>query len=466
MAASTRRFEIDDQRWFAAASGDHNPIHVDPQWAATHFPGALVVHGMHVLLWALDELASKRPGMPFAAIDATFVKPIVVGDEVVASPSDDGKLIRVTVRREIAMVARIELGEIAVADASRFQVGSVLAAPRARAAAEFPGLAGTVGLPGTAASLPPRFGALASALGIDRLIGLTAISTLVGMEIPGLRSMLSKVTVEIVAPSETGELAFRGRKFHDAMSLVEIDVRGMGLEGTVSAFAGRDPPAPAANETLRKMVAPTEFSGQRPLVVGAASGLGAATARLLAAGGADPVLTWHASNLDETLRGVRELGASGRAVKLDATSPSSALAELAASGWDGGQLYYFAAPRIFRRRIELYQAGDFRDFAAVFVDGFYDIVRQLLAATRGKLTVFYPSTVAIDEAASDLLEYSCAKAMGEQLCVRMEKNNPRLKIIVARLPRITTRQTETFLKVKAEAPETVMLPLVRAVQSA
>lgn len=465
MAASTRRFEIDDQRWFAAASGDHNPIHVDPQWAATHFPGALVVHGMHVLLWALDDFASKRPGIPFAAIDATFVKPIVVGDEVVATASDDGKLIRVTVRREIAMVARIELGEPAVAGTSHFQAGPALTAPRARAPAEFSGLAGVVELPGGAASLPARFGTLASTLGVDRLIGLAAISTLVGMEIPGLRSMLSKVSIKGVPP-QTGVLAFGVDKFHDAMSLVEIDVRGLGISGTVSAFAERAPPAAATNETLRNMVAPTEFSGQRPLVVGAASGLGAATARLLAAGGADPVLTWHASNLDETLQAVRELGASGRAVKLDATSPSSGLAELAASGWDGGQLYYFAAPRIFRRRIELYQAGDFRDFAAVFVDGFYDIVRQLLAATRGKLTVFYPSTVAIDEAASDLLEYSCAKAMGEQLCVRMEKNNPRLKIIVARLPRITTRQTETFLKVKAEAPETVMLPLVRAVQSA
>ncbi|KJC56289.1 hypothetical protein UP10_35325 [Bradyrhizobium sp. LTSPM299] len=465
MAASTRRFEIDDQRWFAAASGDHNPIHVDPQWAATHFPGALVVHGMHVLLWALDDFASKRPGIPFAAIDATFVKPIVVGDEVVATASDDGKLIRVTVRHEIAMVARIELGEITVARTSRFQAGPALTAPRAHAPAEFSGLAGVIELPGSAASLPARFGALGSALGVDRLIGLTAISTLVGMEIPGLRSMLSKVSIKGVPP-QTGVLAFGVNKFHDAMSLVEIDVRGLGISGTVSAFAGREPPAAATDEILRNMVAPTEFSGQRPLVIGAASGLGAATARLLAAGGADPVLTWHASNLDETLRGVRELGASGRAVKLDATSPSSGLAELAASGWDGGQLYYFAAPRIFRRRIELYQAGDFRDFVAVFVDGFYDIVRQLPAGTRGKLTVFYPSTVAIDEAASDLLEYSCAKAMGEQLCARMEKNNPRLKIIVARLPRITTRQTETFLKVKAEAAESVMLPLVRAVQSA
>jgi NADP-dependent 3-hydroxy acid dehydrogenase YdfG len=465
MTASTRRFEIDDQRWFAAASGDHNPIHVDPEWAARHFPGAQVVHGMHILLWALDQFAAKRPGTSFAAIDATFVKPIVVGDEVAATVSDDGRLIRVTVRRDIAMVARIEPGEGTANGPSRFEAGTVPAAPRPRALAEIPGLAGVVALPANATALATRFGALASALGVDRLIGLAAISTLVGMEVPGLRSMLSKVALKIASPS-VGVLGFAVGKFHDAMSLVEIDVQGLGIAGTVSAFAGREPPAPATDEALRNIVAAGEFSGKRPFVISAASGLGATTARLLAAGGADPVLTWHASDLGETLRSVRSLGAIGRAIKLDASAPAQGLAELAASGWDGGEIYYFAAPRIFRRRIELYQAADFRDFAAVFVDGFYDVVQQLLAQTRGKLTVFYPSTVAIDEAAPDLLEYASAKAIGERLCARMEKANPRLKIIVARLPRITTRQTETFLKVKAQSPESVMLPLIRAVQSA
>jgi hypothetical protein len=42
---------------------------------------------------------------------------------------------------------------------------------------------------------------------------------------------------------------------------------------------------------------------------------------------------------------------------------------------------------------------------------------------------------------------------------------PHLKIVVARLPRTATRQTDTFLKVKSETPEAIMLPLIRNVQS-
>jgi NAD(P)-dependent dehydrogenase (short-subunit alcohol dehydrogenase family) len=213
------------------------------------------------------------------------------------------------------------------------------------------------------------------------------------------------------------------------------------------------------------MMSSAEFAGQRPLVVGATSGLGYATARLLAAGGADPVLTWHASPPDEIVRAVRAFGASGATIRLDAGAPSQGLADIEASGWDGAQLYYFATPRIFRRRIEPYQKQDFEDFVGVFVDGFYEIVRRLAPRSSRRLTVFYPSSIAVEDSTADLLEYAQAKTMGEQLCAQLEKKMPHLKIVVARLPRTATRQTDTFLKVKAETSEAIMLPLIRTVQS-
>jgi acyl dehydratase len=51
-----REFTYHDQEWFAAVSGDRNPMHVDAVEARrtiAHFP---VVHGIHTLLWALDTL--------------------------------------------------------------------------------------------------------------------------------------------------------------------------------------------------------------------------------------------------------------------------------------------------------------------------------------------------------------------------------------------------------------------------
>ncbi len=465
MADVSRTFDIEDQRWFAAASGDCNPLHVDAQWAATHFPGAMVVHGQHVLLWVLDRLAATRPNDHFASIEATYLKPVIVGDRIEASLAEAGSVLRVTVGQEIVMVARIQFGDKNAGGDTRFQGGPALAAPRARAVAEFAGLTGAVTLPHSATEIPERFRSLASHIGADRVIGLAAISTLVGMDCPGLRSLLSRASIAIAAPEESGRLAFRVRKFHAPMSLVEIEFSGLGIAGTVSAFAATEAAPPPSNQAIRAMVSPMEFRDQRPLIVGAAGGLGAATARLLAAGGADPVLTWHMTNAGETARAVQSLGATGQTVRLDVTAPSQGFAGLAAAGWNGGQVYYFATPRIFRRRLKPYQSEDLRDFISVFVDGFYEIVRNLTSTGSSPLTVFYPSSVVVDAPTSDLLEYAMAKTMGERLCAELQKDIRGLKIVVARLPRIATRQTESFLKVKSDTAEATMLPIIRAVQA-
>ena len=465
MADISRTFDIEDQRWFASTSGDCNPLHVDAQWAASHFPGALVVHGQHLLLWALDRLAETRPNDHFTSIEATYLKPVVVGDQVEASFAEAGTVIRATVGQEIVMVARVQFGERRGGGDSRFRGGPSLATPRVRAFPEFAGLTGPVILPDSANEISKRFQSLTSVLGADRVIGLAAVSTLIGMDCPGLRSMLSRVSVSIAQVNGGGIFSFQVRKFHEPMSLVEMDFSGLGIGGTVSAFAGTESDAPPSDAAIRAMVSPTEFKGQRPLIVGASSGLGAATARLLAAGGADPTLTWHISKVDETVKAIQAFGAAGQNVNLDAAAPSQGLANLAAAGWRGEQIYYFATPRIFRRRLEPYQKQDFRDFASVFVDGFYEMVRGLTSTGPRPLTIFYPSSVVVDEPTPDLLEYALAKAMGESVCAQLKKKISGLKIVITRLPRIATRQTETFLKVKSTTPEAAMLPIIRAVQS-
>jgi nucleoside-diphosphate-sugar epimerase len=152
-------------------------------------------------------------------------------------------------------------------------------------------------------------------------------------------------------------------------------------------------------------------------------------------------------------------------VQLNAADPAAGLAALAQAGWQGAHMYYFASPRIFRRRLETYQSADLRDFLRVYVDGFHELVRGLLQLRAGApLSVFYPSSVALDESRPELLEYALAKRAGEDLCERLQQAHKGLTIVVRRLPRVHTRQTMTFLNVKAEAPEQVMAPIVRLLQ--
>ena len=78
-----RLFSQDDQIDFAKLSGDYNPIHLDPLKARRTCFGQPVVHGIHVLLWALDNLVSENLGYSkLTSLKTSFNKFIGVGEIV------------------------------------------------------------------------------------------------------------------------------------------------------------------------------------------------------------------------------------------------------------------------------------------------------------------------------------------------------------------------------------------------
>ena len=70
---------------FAALTGDHHPIHVDPEWAATGPFGRPIAHGLLVLSLAVGAL----PLDPDRVValrrfrETTFKRPVAVGESVI-----------------------------------------------------------------------------------------------------------------------------------------------------------------------------------------------------------------------------------------------------------------------------------------------------------------------------------------------------------------------------------------------
>jgi NAD(P)-dependent dehydrogenase (short-subunit alcohol dehydrogenase family) len=460
-----RIFTAEDQHWFARVSGDFNPLHMNAAWAARTYPGEPVVHGMHAAMWALDAHLAAQPQTPLPGLRVTFAKPILVGDEV-RLEAGTGKSIRLKVRGETMVILRLESGATPTAFAATAPQ-PIATSPKDRGAGPFVDIAGAILPPAASTELASRFSNLSRAVGSEVLTGLALISTVIGMDCPGLHSVLSNIDVTFRSSFAGPSLAFTVVKHHEVFSRVELQMQGCGLAGAVAAFAGRPEPAPMTDAELRALVGVDEFKNQHPVVIGASSGLGAVTARLLAAGSAEPVLTWRGSStsLDATVAAVNALGGMSSDLAFDAENAAAGAARLLETGWRGGQVYYFASPRIFRRRIEPFQAGDFRDFLLIYANGFYETVRTLMES-RGPepLTVFYPSTTALDDPVADLFEYGLAKLAGEQLCQRLQDEYKSLKVVSIRLPRIATRQTMTSLDVAAARAEEIMAPIVRQVQ--
>ena len=148
------------------------------------------------------------------------------------------------------------------------------------------GLTGAFRLPDPAAiaALAPR---LARAIGPGRVAGLGGLSTLVGMFVPGLHSILSKIDVTFTDGGAGSSLAYAVKRFQPMLQSVTLEAVGPGLVARVEGFVR---PRPVEQESLRDLAAlvqPGAFAGVSALIVGGSRGLGAATAKLIAAGGGE-----------------------------------------------------------------------------------------------------------------------------------------------------------------------------------
>jgi len=464
-----------DQLTFAALSGDYNPMHVDALAARRTQAGAPVVHGMHALLWALDALAAAELiGTQLCEIRAQFRKFIYLD---VACDLEltrwDSDAARAELRSNGLVLTTIQLrnGQRPTAtDSPGLAEPEAIAdgVPREPALQDLDGLRGWVTAAGVPAEFESAFPALARIVGGDRVAALAALSRLVGTVCPGLHSIFAALTVELVeSQAQRSGIGFEVTKLHQQSRMIGMNVAGRNISGTVTAFMRWPPVAPPSMAAVSAIVDARKFAGASALIVGGSRGLGAVTAKAIAAGGGKVVVTYKQGR-DEAVRLATEINAvhgPGICTALPYDSRLDAASQLSDLLGDINQLYYFATPPIFARTSDLFSSERFREFRSVYVDGFEDVCRFVRTRSRATtVAAFYPSSVAVEEVPTDLAEYAKAKAEGEKLCAAIMGQVAGLKVVVGRLPRVLTDQTATIALVENADPLTTMLPFIHTLQ--
>lgn len=86
-ASRSRTVTVEDIARFTALSGDHNPLHHDPEAAAATPFGGIVVHGgvTTAILNALVAEDLPGPGTVFLELNLRFRAPVRPGDRITAS---------------------------------------------------------------------------------------------------------------------------------------------------------------------------------------------------------------------------------------------------------------------------------------------------------------------------------------------------------------------------------------------
>ena len=91
-ASISKTITDEDIQAFAGVSGDHNPLHLDDEYAAKTRFGRRIAHGMLSASLISAVLANELPGAGSVYLSQTlkFVKPVFPGDTVTASVTVTG----------------------------------------------------------------------------------------------------------------------------------------------------------------------------------------------------------------------------------------------------------------------------------------------------------------------------------------------------------------------------------------
>jgi acyl dehydratase/NAD(P)-dependent dehydrogenase (short-subunit alcohol dehydrogenase family) len=464
-------FSDEAQRLFARLSGDHNPIHIDPVAARRLLYGRPVVHGVHVLLVAIDRwLHDARKRIRLTRLSAKFLSPVFLDEQIEFCVTPEGAGCATFVARQNgvkALAAKAAWEDPTDQPVAVFDEEPVVESCHELSGPTAVGVGGQLPLclassiasrlfPDGLRNLPP-----------EQIAILLGTSRLVGMEAPGLHSLFAGLDLKKSAIQKPAALTYLVDSYDERVPMMNLQVAGAGLAGSLTAVVRPAPIVQASAKALRQLVVDSEFRGERALVIGGSRGLGEVAAKLLAMGGAEVRFTYHRGELDAQ-RVAAEIvseGGSAQFFAYDVLNDAESLPDRLAD-WRPGLVCYFATPHIGAGAKGEFSFRKFNEMCQYYVQGFHDIVQALRRQGDALRAVLCASSEFVDHAAPAMAEYSAAKAAAESLCRSLSRSAPGIAFLTPRFPRLATDQTAGILTGDFPAPEGAVLAALREMRTA
>jgi NAD(P)-dependent dehydrogenase (short-subunit alcohol dehydrogenase family) len=467
-----KTFTDADQLWFADLSGDRNPMHVSVVSARRTIASDPAVHGIHLLLWALDAYAKSHGAPPrIFGLRAKFSRFVATGEEV---------NVEATERARGALRLRI-IGAGVVRSEINLQLLPTDQTPPATLPRDLPwfdppaealsnpaetlaGLHGRLAFATPPDAIAAAFPDAARWIGAARLGALGASTYIVGMVHPGLHSIYAALDLAFVdaGASDTAISFALGEPAH---GLIATRISGAGVSGTSEAFVRKPPITQPDMVDLVGRLAPDAFVGSTALIIGGSRGLGELTAKLIATGGGRVLISYRIGEAEALAVAADICDAGGECDILPYDVKADAQAQLARLDVAPTHAYYFAAPTIARPNSRFFDRGRLDDLVDVFAEGFWSLGNALYQRRRD-IRLFYPSTTFLDARSKGMAEYAMAKAAGEQLCFEMNMTMAPLTVVLGRLPPLLTDQTAGVVATGSEPSIAALLPLIAETQRA
>ncbi|MCA1686008.1 MAG: SDR family NAD(P)-dependent oxidoreductase, partial [Planctomycetia bacterium] len=310
----TIHFTPDDLALFAAASHDHNPLHVSPAYARRTPFGEPVVFGTLGALAAVGA-SPGRPGRALSKLALTFRNPMFCGvdyDLTLNTGKADRLKFSLDDAGRVVATGTLDFRPGGVADPTPwFSATDPVPEAEVRSADELRtglGVNGRYGPnPEPFRALVGRWGLVGKGAGPDQVAALLWCSYLVGMRLPGARAVFSQLRLDFEPDPAPGPLplsyAARVESFDERFDLLSVDAElRLGdvpyATAGLSSFVRRD--SPSFSTTTLSGLLPTSgaLAGKTALVTGGSRGLGAALVAAAASQGCHVLLNYHSSEAE------------------------------------------------------------------------------------------------------------------------------------------------------------------------
>tara|TARA_R110002073_G_scaffold44540_1_gene123397 strand:- start:296 stop:1765 length:1470 start_codon:yes stop_codon:yes gene_type:complete len=462
---------------FARASGDYNPLHLDPVAARRTRFGHTLIHGVCGTIRALDLLLRRRGSRStLASIKVKYNKPATQGQELEAFEQTTDGVTRIEL---YADGTRCQVIDIEFAQSPAPSPSSSARLSACDADQELPldlriedcnGVSGSVALGWNEALMTSLFPNATRHLAPAQLAVLLASTRIVGMKCPGLHSVFARLEIDFQAPAtgtaarENASLVYRALSTDPRIDRVELELLCTGVQGRIEAFFRPPPVRQATFDQIATLVSGDEFSQQKALVIGGSRGLGEVISKVLAAGGAQMMIT-YAAGRDDALAVADDIG-QNRA--MPAVAPYNVIEgtlgkELQDFCASVTHIYYLASPTISKSDGKRWDRPLFTRYCDFYIDGLAMLLQQVMQHRDNsrELQVFIPSSVFLEQNIKGFDEYIAAKSAAEAYARCFEKNHRHCTVVAPRLPRLYTDQTSSIRNSDEQQTLTVIIDQLR-----
>lgn len=445
-----------ESNYFAKASGDFNPLHVNPVLARRYQFGTTVIHGVCGFFKALDlALASYRTCHTIVSVRVQFVKPVLHDQTVDVYQSDaKGSTTKLELyvngkRTQIIDVEFAEAIDLAAISLSKNSVASNPEYPKPDELvfSDAESLKQSFELVWEPELIDSLFKHVKRVLPDNQTAVLLGLTNIVGMQCPGINSVFAGFNVCFDGKVESCDsvMTFNVSKADPRFSLITIDIEHNTASGQIEALFRPEPVRQPAFKEIKTIVPHNVFAQQNALIIGGSRGAGEVTAKLIAAGGGYATIT-YARGQSDAQSVAQDIQSGGGKCDIYPYNVLQPEADITSCYKDESitHIYYFASPLIEKSDDLVWDRAIFEKLIAFYLAGLTDLLRFYLAIPEYRkqgLTVYIPSTIFIEQPQQGFSEYIAAKSAVEAFANQFVNRYKSWKFVIPRLPRMLTDQT-------------------------